>query len=333
MKKLGFLGFGRIGRIHASVISSTLAKSLEIAGISCNTEDDAQTAESMFPQVPRHSNPASLLADPAIDAVLVVTPTIYQVDYVRAALEKGKHVFVEKPVSLDVASLTGLHDFHKNHAPELQVHVGFNRRYRPAFSNIKDQLPQLEGIHQVRITSRDPALPKEEYLAKSGGIFKDMIIHDFDLSCFLSGSRAKEVHALGGVLIDDMFKRHNDFDTILVNMRMENGTLCNIDGSRRASYGHDMRAEVHGLRGKVFNLHESKTEAVVARKDGFVHDRLNDDMLVLNRVSLERQWKAFSENLVSGSVPVGLEDARNALLMAEAAHKSATEDKLITVEY
>jgi myo-inositol 2-dehydrogenase/D-chiro-inositol 1-dehydrogenase len=247
---LGVIGAGRIGKLHAENISTRI-RGARLAAIADVHLPAAREVAAKL-NVPLATNDCGqLLDDPAIDAVLVCSATDTHVEIIEAAAARGKHIFCEKPLGLDVEKVERA--LVAVDRARVKLQVGFNRRFDPSFAKAKELVAagRIGVPHILRITSRDPAPPPLEYVRVSGGILLDMTIHDFDMMRFLTGSEAEEVYAVGNVLIDPEIGRAGDVDTCIVTMRLKNGMLATIDNSRKAVYGYDQRIEVFGSAGMV----------------------------------------------------------------------------------
>jgi len=248
MKRIGIgvLGYGRIGRIHAdNVRASQLANLVAVAdpyfGSSLETPDDITCSRDVN----------EVIGDPAVDAVMICTPTSTHALLVEAAAAAGKHVFCEKPLDLDLAVAARVLDATGRAGVILQV--GFNRRFDPSFRRVRNAVHEGEigALCMLRVISRDPAPPPPEYVRDSGGIFLDMMIHDFDMVRFISGSEVEEVQAFGTVRVDPRIGEAGDVDTAVVSLRLASGALAVIENSRRAVYGYDQRVEAFGVEGAI----------------------------------------------------------------------------------
>jgi myo-inositol 2-dehydrogenase/D-chiro-inositol 1-dehydrogenase len=268
------------------------------------------------------------LDDDSLDAVVVCTSTDTHAEIIAAAANAGKHVFCEKPVSLDLAAI----DMALAAVGEagVQLQVGFNRRFDPSFRRVRDAVHdgEIGEPHIMHLISRDPAPPPIEYVRRSGGMFVDMTIHDFDMARFLIGSEVEEIFTVAGVRIDPAIGREGDVDTAVMTLRFENGAIGTIDNSRKAAYGYDQRAEVFGSRGSirtdnVFANAAMLSDAGSVRRDLPLHffiERYSD--------SYVEELRAFVDAVLDGgSVPVTGEDGRIPVVMGQAARRSHDENR------
>ncbi len=247
---LAVIGCGRIGRIHAS----NLATSIPAAHLAAVADVNLAAAKEVAVQlnVPRATDDhRPLFADPSIDAVAICSATDTHAQLIEEAAAARKHIFCEKPIDLDLSRIRRALEAVARAGVKLQI--GFNRRFDPSFSKVREAVAagKIGTPHIVRITSRDPAPPPIEYVRVSGGLPLDMAIHDFDMVRFLTGQEAEEIYAVGGALVDPEIGRAGDVDTCVITMRLSGGAFGTIDNSRQAVYGYDQRVEVFGSAGMV----------------------------------------------------------------------------------
>jgi myo-inositol 2-dehydrogenase / D-chiro-inositol 1-dehydrogenase len=242
---IAVLGCGRIGRMHARLLARHPAARLALV-YDVVPAAAADTAAEL--SVPAAANVDSILAEPSIDAVLIATPTNTHVDLIISAVRAGKAVFCEKPIDLDMERVlrckAAIEPFG---AP---VMIGFNRRFDPSFRAIRDRVQsgEIGRLEQIVITSRDPSPPPASYVKVSGGLFRDMTIHDFDMARYIAGDIAL-VHAIGANLVDPAIQAEGDIDAAMVVLKATSGALIHINNSRRCAYGYDQRLEVFGSQG------------------------------------------------------------------------------------
>jgi myo-inositol 2-dehydrogenase/D-chiro-inositol 1-dehydrogenase len=211
--------------------------------------------------------------NPDIDAVFICSSTDTHVSLIKQAAQAGKHIFCEKPISMDITQTEEALEAVRQAGVKLQV--GFNRRFDHNFKRVREHVQggTIGEPHIIKITSRDPNPPHPDYIKVSGGIFMDMMIHDFDMARFLSGSEVEEVHAMGNVLINPVFTEHGDVDTAIVTLRFTNGALGVIDNSRQAVYGYDQRVEVFGSKGSTTAANDHPNTAEVSTVEGISRDK------------------------------------------------------------
>jgi myo-inositol 2-dehydrogenase / D-chiro-inositol 1-dehydrogenase len=330
-RRIGVVGVGRIGRLHADL----LARRVPGARVSAVYDAHADSARSVGGElgVPVTESVEALLASPDVDAVAICTSTDTHADLIVEASRMGKAIFCEKPVSLDLAEVDRA--LQAVEAAGVPFQIGFNRRFDPAHSSVREAVaagrvgePQL-----VRITSRDPAPPPMEYVRRSGGIFLDMTIHDFDMARYLTGSEVVEVFARGAVRVDSAFADAGDVDTAMVMLVHESGCLTSIDNSRRAVYGYDQRVEVFGSEGMAATENPLAHSGVIRTAEGTREAALPYFYLERYTSSYVREWEAFVTALAAGATPpVGTADARAPMVIGLAAQRSLREGRPVRVE-
>jgi myo-inositol 2-dehydrogenase / D-chiro-inositol 1-dehydrogenase len=267
-----------------------------------------------------------------IQAVLIASSTGSHADLSIAAARAGKAIFCEKPVDLTMAKTElCIREVEKAGVP---MFVGFNRRFDPSFRALKARVDKgaVGNVEQVVITSRDPGLPPFEYLKVSGGQFRDMTIHDFDMARWLLGEEPVEVYAIGEALVDPRLKELGDIDSAMVLLRTKSNRLCHINNSRRAAYGYDQRIEVFGSKGLL--RAGNKTPSTVERSDGTAvcTDKPLHFFLERYADAYKAELSAFVTALKKKqAMPVGAEDGRQALVLAEAALESLKTNKAVKV--
>jgi myo-inositol 2-dehydrogenase/D-chiro-inositol 1-dehydrogenase len=264
---VGVIGAGRIGALHIEHLAQNIPEA-ELISI-CSL--DAPGVESLAKQfnVPKTTDDyTALLADPQIEAVLVASATNTHVEMSQAAAQAGKHVFCEKPISLDLGQIDETLAIVERAGVKFQV--GFNRRFDASFARVREAVTsgEIGEPHIMRITSRDPAPPPIEYVKVSGGIFLDMTIHDFDMARYLIGDEVVEVYAVGGVRVDPKIGEAGDIDTAVITLRFQNGVIATIDNSREAVYGYDQRIEVFGSKGMVTAVNPLTDTVTFSGRDG-----------------------------------------------------------------
>ncbi len=318
MLKIGLLGAGRIGQVHAAAISAHPDSVL--AAVSDVYVPAAEALATPYDAAVKSSD--EIIADSAIDAVLVATSTDTHSDLIEAATRAGKAVLCEKPVDLSLArARVCLANAEQTGQP---VMVGFNRRFDPNFALIKAEL--------LSITSFDPAPPPVSYIKVSGGLFRDMMIHDFDMANFIMGEAPVSISATGSCVVDPEIGAAGDIDTAIVTLTYADGKLAVIKNSRRAGYGYDQRLEVLGADGllQVNNMLESSV--VKSTTDGVVSAKPTYFFLERYMPAYRAEWAAFVEAMQANNpMPVTLEDGVQALAMAEAAKQSLDTGKPVAL--
>jgi len=328
MISIGLLGAGRIGQIHGrNIAASPRARLAAIA----DPMPEGAKALSAATDAPVRT-PEEILADKGIDAILIGTPTDTHADFIDKAAKAGKAVFCEKPVDLNSARIRKtLERVDKAGVPLM---IGFNRRFDPNFAALQKRLADGAAgeVELVSILSRDPAPPPVSYIERSGGLFRDMMIHDFDMARFLLGEDAVEVFAVGSSLVDPAIGKAGDVDTAAVVLKTATGKICQISNSRRATYGYDQRIEVHGSKGMLSagNVHETTVQFAGAK--GISADPVQHFFLERYAGAYKAEIEAFIDTIVKGRKPKpdGV-DGLKAQLMADAATKSRETGKPVKI--
>lgn len=326
MLKVGLLGAGRIGRIHGgNVAAHPRARLVAVA------DANPAAAESLARETgAKTATIEAILKDKAIDAVVICTPTDMHADLIEAAAKAKKAVFCEKPVDLDSDRIRAcLKVVAKAKTPLM---IGFNRRFDPNFAGLKQRLAagEVGKVELVTILSRDPGPPPAEYVARSGGLFRDMMIHDLDMARHLLDEEPVEVHAVGASLVDKAIGRAGDVDTAAVLLKTKSGRIAQISCSRRATYGYDQRIEVHGSKGMIRagNVHNSTVE--VATAAGFRTDPVQNFFLERYASAYRIELETFIAAVEKGEAPAPSgEDGLRAQVLADAATEACTTGKAV----
>lgn len=328
VRRIGLLGCGRIGRLHASLLTELAG--FELVAVADVAEAAAAgVAESTGARV---ESIDGLLAADDIDTVAICTSTDTHVDLVLRAAAAGKAIFCEKPISLDYAlvdqAMTAVE------SAGVPFMIGFNRRFDPGHRSVRDAVANgtVGELHTLRITSRDPAPPPPEYVAVSGGIFLDMVIHDFDMAPYVVGSPVAEVYARGAVRVDPRIGEAGDIDTAVSVLVHEDGTLTTIDNSREAVYGFDQRVEAFGSGGMAVSDNPARHAGWSIGRDRRTSEPLPWFFLDRYLESYRQEWRAFHAYLSgAGGSPAGTDAARACTKVALAAGKSWREGRPVRV--
>ncbi len=323
---LGLIGAGRIGRVHAESIYRI--PNAQILAVSDLFLESAQHCATDFAIPAAHADHRALLDNPAIDAIVICSSTDTHTRLIIEAAEAGKHIFCEKPIALDLAEIDRALETVAHYGVKLQI--GFNRRFDSNFRHLHETVQRgaIGTPHLVRITSRDPAPPPISYIKLSGGLFLDMMIHDFDMVRYLTGAEVEEVHAIGAVLVDPTIGEAGDIDTAIVTLKFTNGALGVIDNSRQAVYGYDQRAEVFGSKGAMEATNKTPHNTRLSTADGV--QQANPLYFFLERYidSYVAEMRAFVEAVLTGGpVPVTGMDGRMPVVMGLAAGRSLREGR------
>jgi myo-inositol 2-dehydrogenase/D-chiro-inositol 1-dehydrogenase len=324
--RVGVLGTGRIGAMHAKL----LAHELPGAELAMVYDASPEAATGLGARVARSAD--ELVFAPDVDAVAICTTSDTHVDLVVLAAEAGKPIFCEKPISLDLAEVDRALSAVERSG--VLFMVGFNRRFDPGHRSVRDAVAEGEigEVHIVRITSRDPEPPPLEYVRRSGGLFLDMTIHDFDMARFVTESDVVSVFARGAVRIDPEIASTGDIDTAALVLTHADGTLTLIDNSRRAVYGFDQRVEAFGSKGVASSRNLPSHGGTRRTSVGTVEPRLPTFFLERYIPSYLAEWAAFLAAVVNGSPsPVPGADGRAPLLVGLAAQRSLREERPVQV--
>lgn len=323
MYKVALIGAGRIGRIHAR--NAALSTRLALAAV---VDPDPVAASSLAAEW--RTTVASLdeiMADPSIAGVIIASSTDTHLDYSMRAARAGKAIFCEKPIDQDLARARGA----AGDLSGARMLLAFNRRFDPNFQALKARLDSgaLGALETVQITSNDPAPPPPAYVAVSGGLFKDMAIHDFDMARWLLGEEVTEVYAAGSCLVDPEIGRLGDVDTARTILKTASGKLCVISNSRRSGFGYDQRIEAYGSNGMVRADNVRETTVQVWGEAGAVADRFQNFFLDRYAEAYRREMDHFADMLDGAAAFVGYDDGVAALALAEAAAASVTSGSVI----
>lgn len=327
--RVGLIGAGRIGQVHAASIAEN--RDVEFTYIADVFIDGAKTlAEKYGTKVT--ADPLELINSPEVDAVVVCSPTSTHVDLIEASIAAGKHVMCEKPIDLDIKRVDAL--LPKVREAKTQIALGFNRRFDPNFASINTRVKagEVGNLEQLIIISRDPAPAPKEYIAVSGGIFRDMTIHDFDMARFFV-PEIVEVTARGANSFSDYIADCDDFDSVNVVMRGSNNELITIINSRHASFGYDQRIEAFGSLGMLTasNVLPTTVRAFSAAQTE-VADPYQNFFLERYAVAYRQELSDFVAGIQSGKFTnPSYEDGRQALILADAALESAKTGKSVSL--
>ncbi|MDG2284019.1 MAG: inositol 2-dehydrogenase [Alphaproteobacteria bacterium] len=320
MIRLAILGAGRIGAVHAG--NATASSEIELVGVA-DIVDSAAAALSERLGIPVLGVDA-VFEDPSIDAVLIATATDTHADLSERAASAGKAIFCEKPVDLDVTRVRQC--LARVEAAGVPFFVGFNRRFDPSFAGLRERsrAGAIGELELLSITSRDPAPPPLAYIQRSGGLFRDMMIHDLDMACWLLDEVPVEVHAVASVMIDPAIGEAGDFDTAFVTLEFPSGRIGQISNSRRATYGYDQRIELHGSSGMLLADNRRDTTLVQAGASGYIADPAQPFFLERYGQAYAAELAAFANCVRMGSAASpGGADGLRALILADAATLSA----------
>ena len=326
--RFGLLGAGRIGKVHARAITG--APDARLVAVADPMAPAAEALASQYGAEIRTIEKIEASGD--VDAVVICTPTDTHADLIERFARAGKAIFCEKPIDLDIARVKACLAVVEETGARLMV--GFNRRFDPHFRAVRQVIDdgQIGKVEMVNITSRDPGAPPMDYIRRSGGIFRDMTIHDFDIARWLLGEEPTVVAAFGSVLTDSEIGKAGDFDSVNVLLETPGGRQCVISNSRRATYGYDQRIEVLGEKGMALAENQREASIEVASDAGFVKPPLLNFFMTRYVAAYAAEIEAFVAGVRDGApiTPSG-EDGLKALVLAEAAVRSVAEGRKVKV--
>ncbi len=324
--RFALLGAGRIGKVHAKAVTGH--PDGQLVAVADAMAPAAQAIADQYGCEVRSVE--AIIAAKDIDAVVICTPTDTHADLIEAAVKAGKAVFCEKPIDLSLARVKTCLEVVRAHKGTLMV--GFNRRFDPHFKAVRAEIDKgsIGNVEMVTITSRDPGAPPLDYIARSGGIFRDMTIHDFDMARFMLGEEITEVSAMASVLVDPAIGKAGDFDSVQVMLKTATGKQAMISNSRRATYGYDQRVEVHGVLGAVAAQNEHPILIELATATGYSRPPLHDFFMTRYLAAYAAEIAQFIAALggTAKAEPSG-HDGMIALALADAAVKSVAEGRTV----
>jgi myo-inositol 2-dehydrogenase / D-chiro-inositol 1-dehydrogenase len=325
--RFALFGAGRIGRVHADSID--VHPQAQLALVYDPIESAAHDVAERYGSAVAASVDAAI-DDPSVDAVVIASATPTHVDLLTRAVRADKAVLCEKPIDLDLARVDRC--WTEIAARNPTVLVGFNRRFDPSFREVRDRIAagEIGRLEQLTIVSRDPAPAPREYIAASGGLFRDMTIHDFDLVRFFLGE-VLEVYATGTNVVADYIAELGDIDSAVVVLRGADGSLCHITNSRHSAFGYDQRLEAFGSDGmlSVGNQHPSSVRLSNADQTEAAREYLNfflDRYTTAYRAELDHLITAIEQG---GQPSPGFADGREALALADAALESLRTGQMV----
>jgi myo-inositol 2-dehydrogenase/D-chiro-inositol 1-dehydrogenase len=327
MTDVALVGAGRIGKIHGANLARQPGMRLRYV---CDAAPAA--AEALAAAVGASTCDLDRAFSGEVQAVVIASSTDTHADLILRAAATRKAIFCEKPVDLDLGRARACAEAVA--AARVPCLIGFQRRYDPTFAALKRRLDAGEvGDPEVlAVTSRDPGAPPVAYLQRSGGIFKDMLIHDFDVCRWILGDEAATVYAAASCLTDLAIVEVGDADTTAVTIRTRRGRLCQINTSRRAAYGYDQRFEVLGSRGMLAAGNHRPTEVTAHTAGGISGDTPEPFFLERYRAAYAEEMLHFAAVLRGEAPPrTGIEDGVRALEIAEAATRSWREGRAVAL--
>ena len=324
--RFAVLGAGRIGQVHARAIASV--PGAELAAIAEPNPQAAEAARAAFGCEIRSIDACAEAAD--IDAVVICTPTDTHADLIEKFVRAGKKVFCEKPVDLELDRVRAALKVVEAEGGTLMV--GFQRRFDPDFMALKAAIDagRIGTVEMITLTSRDPGPPPAAYIKVSGGIFKDMTIHDFDVARWLLGEEVSSVMAAASVLTDPEIGKLGDYDSVNVILTTASGKQCTITNTRRATYGYDQRIEVHGSKGSVSAENHRESRIEIANAEGYLRPPLLNFFMSRYVAAYAAEIAAFVQAVAEGKAPPTTgEDGLKALELAAAALESVKTGRAV----
>jgi myo-inositol 2-dehydrogenase/D-chiro-inositol 1-dehydrogenase len=327
--KLAVAGLGRIGKIHLENLLQI--NTIEVVAVTDPLEESREYAKNK--EIPFVTSLFEEMLNVAeFDAVVICSPTDTHADYVELAAKAGKHIFCEKPLDLSLERVIEVLDLVRDN--DIKLMLGFNRRFDKEFKKVQEvvQSGAVGKPHIVKITSRDPEAPSLNYIEKSGGLFLDMTIHDFDMARFVVGKEVKEVFAKGAVLIDPAIGEAGDIDTAVIILTYTDDTMAIIDNSRKAVYGYDQRIEVFGSYGMVQGNNNFNDSHRLYTRKGIQRSLPLNFFLERYADAYKTEIGDFIKSLETGKeIPVNGEDGKISLIIGLAAIKSLQEKRTVKI--
>jgi myo-inositol 2-dehydrogenase/D-chiro-inositol 1-dehydrogenase len=329
---IGLIGAGRIGRVHAANLSTRIpaANLLMVADV----DEAAARRVAAQCRIPHAgADYPAILANPEIAAVVICSSTDTHARIIEEAAAAGKHIFCEKPIAFDLATIDRALAAVARAGVKLQI--GFNRRFDANYARVRQAIAggEIGGLQLLHIVSRDPAPPPLEYIRVSGGMFMDMTIHDFDMARFLTGSDAETVYTAAAVTVDPAIGAAGDVDTAVIMLRFANGVIGTIDNCRRAVYGYDQRVEALGSAGAISTANNYPNTAVISDAGSIRRDLPLHFFMDRYTESYATELQAFVTAVRNDAlVPVSGQDGRAAAILALAAQRSHDEGRPVRLE-
>jgi myo-inositol 2-dehydrogenase/D-chiro-inositol 1-dehydrogenase len=320
MLEIALIGAGRIGQIHGRNIAAHPAARLRWV-TDVNAEAAGKLADALGAQ--SGTDPAAAIQDPAVQAVAICSPTDTHAELIELAAKAGKAIFCEKPIDLLLERVDRCLETVKSAGVTMMI--GFNRRFDASFAAIHDGLRRgkIGKLETLVITSRDPGPPPISYIRASGGLFKDMMIHDFDMASWLLGEAPIQLYAIASNLVDPEIGKAGDVDTAMVILKTASGAIAQISNSRRAVYGYDQRIEAFGSKGMLQAGNQTPTTVTFSGEPGVTGDKPLHFFLQRYEAAYRVELQHFVDCCLGKATPqTSIEDGRNALVLAEAAMQS-----------
>ncbi|MDF1654557.1 MAG: inositol 2-dehydrogenase [Coxiellaceae bacterium] len=321
---IAVVGCGRIGKMHVDIIQQQFNNVTIVAVVDDQLDPEWAQARNIKHYIKSHFD--NMLATESIDAFIIAASSAEHVNIIMRLAPLGKPIFCEKPISFELPLLKELDQVASAYNVPLQV--GLNRRFDPDFAALKQRVQQgrVGEVHLIKITNRDPKRPDLGFIPRSGGLFLDFNVHDFDMLRFITDSEIESVYAMGANLIDPAIGELGDIDSAMINIKMTNGALAMIDSSRETHYGYDQRVEVFGSKGNLLAGNRSETSTQLTTVDGVLSEQPYYSFVERYAESYRLQFVAFFDLVrQGGEVSVGLKDVSRAVqaaLVAQESHES-----------
>jgi myo-inositol 2-dehydrogenase/D-chiro-inositol 1-dehydrogenase len=323
--RVALIGAGRIGQRHAATLASAIPRA-ELAVIA-DVHGPAAEALAARVRCQRWSDdPAAVLADRTIDAVVIASSTDSHAPLIIGAAAEGKQTFCEKPIALDLEATDRALDAVE--AAGVRLQMGFQRRFDKAYHKAKELIDAgaLGRVEFIRDTMRDPGPAPRAYLETSGGLYRDMTIHNFDCVRWMMGAEVAELFAMGSAIVSPMFQELGDIDTSVISLRFANDSLGEIDNSRRSGFGYDVRTEVFGSDGALMIGYARDTPMLRFDANGIHSDHIHWFLERFDQAYID-ELRVFVDGIIDGTPPpVDGDDARAAMVLAYAAEASRREN-------
>lgn len=328
MFNIALFGAGRIGQVHAVNIDAHPQSRLYSLVEPFDTF--ANAFMSQYPEVKRQTVDEAL-NDPVVDAVVICSATDTHADYIELAAKHQKAIFCEKPIDLDIARVRDC--LTTVERTQVAFLLGFNRRFDPQFRLLKEKIDAgtIGKPASVVITSRDPAPPPSQYIKSSGGLYRDMAIHDFDMACYLLGETPTHVFAQGSCMVDESIGQAGDIDTSVAILSFPSGATATIHNSRQSGYGYDQRIEAHGQKGMLQVANMTENLLTITQSDGQHSAVPKEFFLERYQEAYQQEWQHFVEVLQGKTALCSAHDGLRALEVADAALQSLRGHKQISL--
>jgi inositol 2-dehydrogenase len=334
MKPLGIavVGLGRIGKVHAEIIAMRLSNARLVA-VADVIESLARSAGEQF-KVKWYTDYDKLLRDEEVDAVFITTPTYLHKEMIVRAAEAGKHVFTEKPIT--VTREEAVEAVKAARKAGVKLMVGYMRRFDDAYSEAKRRIEQgaigkpLVFVNVARDPGPPPGWAQDPKL--SGGIFLDMLSHDFDMARFLISSEVKSVYVLGGAMLYEEIRQKGDLDVVTVNFEFESGAVGMLHGSRKSVFGYDLRTEVMGTEGTVYVGSHHDPNLALGTREGLTFKGVQWFWGRFYEAYVKEDQAFVDAVLGDKEPPITGVDGLRVVEIAEACWRSWREKRPLTVE-